>query len=641
MVLFVIMTIALLRFENAVADAECLEATGVCKGTRVVSKPPMMMQMNVHSAAQQRAQTRSTSGDRRVAASIASRLRDPAAIGSSLQCGLLSIFDAVVHFSAEPPRIQEGVSKLGEDLFNCVKGLLDSGVLQELGLGDLGGIQQLWQGNFDDLQGSAESIFADLERFVRDGDPPVLIRAIGSIIGEASTLVSSLLPAESAAQIVTYLGAIEDAFESIGQSWDEFAKGNAVGGIQAAYAGLRNTANSMLSDALKNDETIQAVIGTLDNVFGNLSKTVLEFERRIMESNVCWRVETNRERERPQICPNGYHWDGAAFCYPLAGLIQSKVAAQSLDSSLMSKGGGDSVPARAIPARCNSEGDFPEKHGQFCYSQCDGGLRAKSHSRCISSCEGRFPTESPLMCARDQGVLTKTILEMATVVTNAALTVADTLTKLGERGIDAQGLTSTIQVFIDAAKPFANPTCPISDEPAPPSRSPATRFGCRFDALLYLTGHRGQQLASSEGKLTLSSAKDESTQWTFTDAGDGLVFITGSDDQSLIDRNGQVGLSPNKQDWEKWSVRKAGDGKVYFSSHGGRQLQDHYGQARLSWNSLAWEQWTVTDGSGSAACDDLEATTTSTTTSSAAPSTPAPTPGAEDPDSEGDDATNA
>eukprot|EP00928_Gymnodinium_smaydae_P052149 TRINITY_DN3591_c0_g2_i1.p1 TRINITY_DN3591_c0_g2~~TRINITY_DN3591_c0_g2_i1.p1 ORF type:complete len:486 (-),score=97.14 TRINITY_DN3591_c0_g2_i1:408-1865(-) len=463
MALLFFVMMAVVRCGAALADSECSEATGVCKGTRVVSKPPMMMQMNVHAAAHHRAQPRLMSSDKRVSTLIATRLGDPAAIGSSLQCGLQSIFDAVVHFSAEPPRIQEGVSKLGEDLFKCVKGLLDSGVLEDLGLGDLGGVEQLWQGNFDDLQGSAESIFADLERFVRDGDPPVLIRAIGSIIGEASTLVSSLLPAETGAQIVTYLGAVEDAFEAIGLSWDEFAKGNTVGGIEAAYAGLRSTADSLLSDALKNDTTIKAVIGTLDNIFGNLSKTVLEFERRIMESNVCWRVERNRERQRPQICPNGYHWDGAAFCYPGAGLLQSTSEAQSLESSLWKKGGGGSVPERAIPARCEGDGEFPEKHGQYCYSKCESGLRAKSHSRCISSCEGKFPTESPLMCARDQGILTKTILEMATVVTNALLTVASTLSKLNERGVDAQGLTSTIQVFIDAAKPFANPACPISD----------------------------------------------------------------------------------------------------------------------------------------------------------------------------------
>lgn len=67
------------------------------------------------------------------------------------------------------------------------------------------------------------------------------------------------------------------------------------------------------------------------------------------------------------------------------------------------------------------------------------------------------------MCGKNQGLLTKAILEMVTTVLNGAFSLADNIIKMKEQGVDADSLTSTIQTFIDMGKPFANPTCPEWD----------------------------------------------------------------------------------------------------------------------------------------------------------------------------------
>merc|ERR1712187_1091874 len=79
-----------------------------------------------------------------------------------------------------------------------------------------------------------------------------------------------------------------------------------------------------------------------------------------------------------------------------------------LDKATQAKG-GNQPPRGAIPARCDSSSRYPEKHGQFCYSTCGDGFEPKSHSKCISTCEGKFPAETPAMCGRDPRTVAKAI----------------------------------------------------------------------------------------------------------------------------------------------------------------------------------------------------------------------------------------
>jgi len=135
-----------------------------------------------------------------------------------------------------------------------------------------------------------------------------------------------------------------------------------------------------------------------------------------------------------------------------------------LDKTIQSKDGDQRPrPRGAIPARCDSSSRYSEKHGQFCYSACGDGFEPTSTSKCISKCEGKFPAETPAMCGRDPGMLSKAIMEMITVVMNSAFTLSENIIKMKEHGVDAKSLSSTVQVFIDMGKPFANPICPVAN----------------------------------------------------------------------------------------------------------------------------------------------------------------------------------
>merc|ERR1712086_474706 len=225
----------------------------------------------------------------------------------------------------------------------------------------------------------------------------------------------------------------------------------------------------------------------------------------------------------------------------MGALSQTRSHSQSsvsqMDKTLVKKdgdNGGTSAPGHnAIPARCDTEGYFSDKHGMYCYTPCDPGFQQKDGhvTKCISACEGNFSAETPLMCGRDSGIITKAILEMVTVVLNSAFSLADNIMTMQEHGVDADTLTSTIEVFIDLGKPFANPTCPA---PAPPT--------VPEDA-------HSSVVPSSSG----SKREVEKVQCT-----PGSVYVTSHRGAFLQDNNGWIGMSSNKGGWEKWELSDAG-----------------------------------------------------------------------------------
>eukprot|EP00929_Paragymnodinium_shiwhaense_P046608 TRINITY_DN23728_c0_g1_i2.p1 TRINITY_DN23728_c0_g1~~TRINITY_DN23728_c0_g1_i2.p1 ORF type:complete len:484 (+),score=90.63 TRINITY_DN23728_c0_g1_i2:76-1527(+) len=238
---------------------------------------------------------------------------DAANVARVIQQGITALIQAVSHFTASPPRVGDGILELGTELLSCVELLMPDA---EVAGDEFQNFKSAWNEAFERIPGAAESIQADIELFIRDGDAPVLIRAIGSIIAEAGALVVSFLPPMTAVEVNKYLNAVVEAFETMGVSWAEFAAGRTVEGIEAIYWGLRSITDSIMPDSIKNNEVYNTIIGALDLVLGNLSKHILEYERRILESNVCWRTEKNRERQRPSQCPDGFIWDGQAECYP-------------------------------------------------------------------------------------------------------------------------------------------------------------------------------------------------------------------------------------------------------------------------------------------------------------------------------------
>jgi hypothetical protein len=521
--------------------------------------------------------TEASLSDAAVARHIQTLSLDASNVANVVRCGIQSILDSVTHFMASPPRVLDGISELGTDLFSCVEKLLIADA-------NFHTFKTQWVESFESILSAAQSIEDDINQYIKTGNPPPLVRAISSILGEAGSLVSNFLPSETGMELRKYLDAISEAFETLGSSWDDFAKGRTVEGIETIYLGLKGVTDYLIPDAWKNNTIYVAITATLDTVLGNLSQHVLEYERRIMESNVCWRAEESREWVRPEICAEGWAAGGDAYCYrsvqwitddqwstagegtvcrvnanddspdgqgttctggcgpgscpcvenldackalctaqescmglefrardgrceiwtrqigfagtisgyeclrkttptpATAALLQQRQAdarerqlgatrqrmreteAGQLDKSMQQKGGDDRPRRGAIPARCDKTSRFSEKQGHMCLSTCGNGFEPKSGSmKCISKCEGNFSSETPAMCGRDPGIITKAIIEMVTVVMNSAFQLSENIIRMKEHGVDANSLSSTIQVFIDMGKPFANPICPEPD----------------------------------------------------------------------------------------------------------------------------------------------------------------------------------
>lgn len=564
-----------------------------------------------------------------MAAHMQMLVQSPENISTSISCGIASILAAVMHFTSHPRNItdsqrlliiREGLSLIGDSLYQCEVPLLPRGDLLE--------IEQSWRLAFDGLGGAlSDEVIAYLTRFMIDGDVPSLVLAISAIFGKVVTVTSLLIAPETSALIIKYLNALIETIQALGTSWAAWAMGRTVDGIASLYSSLRTMTDVFIPNSTKNGTIYRSVIGPLDYIMSTLSSVVFRYTRSVMEANVCWRVEVNRGVQRPQVCPPRYYWDGQAFCYPLVRLLQSSamtqlrkraegasgVENQPLDLAATAKkpkGNGGSYPhLGAIPASCDISGQYPEKNGQFCYSSCGVGFQvAQNVGRCITSCIGEFPAESPQMCGRDPGVLTLTILEMTTIVTNSAFSVADTFVNIKSRGMDPTVVTSTINTFINAGIPFANPTCPVQTSPtasAPSAPSPMpTRapMQCAMGVPIYLTSYHGKQLQDNYGKLQFSTNRLLWERWTFSNASDKKFFITSYRGQQLQDYNGQLQLSTGMQEMAMWVVTGAGNGKAFISSYRQQQLTDGNGNAGLVWNSDAWETWAVTGENGAPAC---------------------------------------
>merc|ERR1711966_158467 len=201
------------------------------------------------------------------------------------------------------------------------------------------------------------------------------------------------------------------------------------------------------------------------------SETVLEFQRQIVEGAVCWKVQEARKKTRPSVCPEGFYWNGEAFCLPkpsqeTAVMLQ---AAAGLEGSVARKeqqvngaaGGKAPLPDGAMVAVCEETGNYTEKSGHWCYAACPAGMESTG-LQCKTKCQGDFPADDgAMMCGESPGVLAEAIMNMVMGVTNGAITSAVLIADMAKDGVDTDSLNSTIQAFVNMGKPFAYKTCPL------------------------------------------------------------------------------------------------------------------------------------------------------------------------------------
>jgi hypothetical protein len=428
--------------------------------------------------------------------------QSPSALGAALSSGVEAIQSATLLFQQRPPEIAGGISKLGLALLDNIDAILTpAGKASWLGYDDF---TRFWKKTFQDLPTTSNNITASLQIFSSTGKPGHLVEAVSGILDRAVGVVSNSAPQLLGREITTYLRSLKDTVGSLGEAIVDFENGDTVGGIEDLYFGLRRATEPLLPAELKNDDTYNTIIGTADSVIGGLSKNVLDYRQRILQSEVCWKVSVWRDRSRPAVCSEGYFWDGESHCLPVTESCwqpaQSCVTgffvyrghayenctstshkqpwcshekeykgewsncvpvtcepwmtavSKPLESSIWGK-----KPEGTLPAHCNPDG-HPDKIDDWCFATCKHGYHSSGH-KCWTSCEGKFPADDDVMCGRDPSVIAIAKAEMIATVARSAITVGLAITQMVTSGINADTLSSTIQAFVDLGKPFARPQC--------------------------------------------------------------------------------------------------------------------------------------------------------------------------------------
>jgi hypothetical protein len=411
--------------------------------------------------------------DAQIAQCLQQRRVDPQDIAASVFRGLAAVQEALAHFMASPPRIGQGLNVLGTKLLQA----LDEPVRAQFNdTSAYTAFTAEWMAFFDKAPETVAGIQGNLTAFNEEGRPQALVTGLTNILIALSDGVVMFVPVETAQEIVTYVDAVTDLLDVVGNAWTGFESGHTTQAIEDLYFGLRATIDQVIPSGIQNNDTYSVIVGTLDGVVGDLSETVLAFQRHVTEGSVCWKVQEQRQRRRPNVCPEGFHWNGEQFCNPGAAaggsLLQSgRRSIEALEATTKEKHMDRSTqPKRnqrvlngAQLAVCVSKGGaFPEQIGHWCYAACPDGMVANGR-HCRTQCQGSFPADDgAMMCGHNPGVITEAIVKMIVSVGQGVVNTGLSIADIHEHGVDTNSLVRTINAFIDMGKPFAYQTCPTN-----------------------------------------------------------------------------------------------------------------------------------------------------------------------------------
>lgn len=435
------------------------------------------------------------------------RLGDsPSQLADALTKGIGAIELSVKYFLQVPPEIPEGISVLGVSLLEAIDMILTpEGKAAWLGYHNF---TQAWIATFHELPDTVitvHNITQDLQMFLSTGTPKYLTKALTTMLDVSSTAVRRFAPGEIGKEIFLYLSSLQETTASWSEAIVDFENGDTAAGIEDIYFGIRGATEPWVPPQLQTDDTYNVIIGTADIVMGSLSRNVLEYRQRKLESKVCWKTSQRRDRTRPAVCTQGYNWDGESHCWPATEACwrQGPSCAASfiykermydnctmadhhtpwcshnlhhelgqwsncirvpcedwmtsistpVETSLWNK-----RPAGTLPALCNASSSHPDKIDHWCFAACPAGYY-ESGTKCWTDCQGFFPAGSDLMCGRDPGAIAEATSEMVASVARAAVTVGLASSKISTLGVDPVSLAATIQAFVDMGKPFFRPLC--------------------------------------------------------------------------------------------------------------------------------------------------------------------------------------
>merc|ERR1719262_2087131 len=289
----------------------------------------MELKMKARAAQQIPAKLQLVQADAHIAQCLQKRRADPNEIAATVQKGLSAVMQAVKHFMKQPAEVEKGLDVMGRELLEAVSGPIRQHYSDSEAYASF---EEEWMKFFDQAAITAPSVQGNITLFQEEGRPEAVVSAISDILTLLSDGIVKFVPSETAQEVARYVDAVSDLLGAVGDSWSGFENGQEAQAIENLYFALRGVLDQVLPEDLRNDETYKLIIGTLDEVIYNLSETVADFQRQIVEGAVCWKVQEARKKKRPSVCPEGFYWNGEQFCLPTpAGQPASMTQARGLD----------------------------------------------------------------------------------------------------------------------------------------------------------------------------------------------------------------------------------------------------------------------------------------------------------------------
>mmetsp|Transcript_5290 Transcript_5290/g.11985 ORF Transcript_5290/g.11985 Transcript_5290/m.11985 type:complete len:582 (-) Transcript_5290:231-1976(-) len=210
-------------------------------------------------------------------------------------------------FTQDPPDIEGGLEVLHRDLWQIVEIVVPESEQ---------GTQRFQEGEkaFHHLFQAAKQgieLRKDILTFAREGDTEALVSGMGRILQEVTELSEDYFPGAT-----KYLHALRDFSDGVGEGWTMYGSGNVDGALVKIWDSLKIAVDELVPDDVQNQQTYQLVMGTVDGVVGEMSRHILEYQRAIQSSKLCYKRTVHREQVRPRQCQEGFAWDQGHLCWP-------------------------------------------------------------------------------------------------------------------------------------------------------------------------------------------------------------------------------------------------------------------------------------------------------------------------------------
>jgi len=234
-----------------------------------------------------------------------------------------------------------------------------------------------WSTVSDALPGITATVSAGVSAFKEDGDVFALLRSTLTVFQEFGPSAIQHLADPAKVEVAKYLGALEDALGGFEEAMEVYSTGNATGSILEVYTGLRIAVGQLLPEELTSDENFTVIVSIIDSTMGDLSAIVLRVKQQLLQARVCWKVYTNREKARPEICPSNHWFDGQHWCYPEGSKAHVQIKSRNGICARSKRGWFGSYVEM-------SECDVADLHQQWLFDNISGHVTTM-HGRCLEA----------------------------------------------------------------------------------------------------------------------------------------------------------------------------------------------------------------------------------------------------------------